>query len=335
MKTALVTGICGFVGSAVAVKLASQGVKVIGVDISDKPRNKELIGLIEEGKVKIFKGDLLSFDFDSLGPSDYVFQIAGKVSAWGDIEKFDEINVKGTKRVIDYAIREKSKCFLYLSSVAVYGFRGYTDLKEEDEKLPFDNPYSISKLRAETMVKDYCSKNNLPYVIIRPGNVYGPYDYTSSVHIYKKIKQGNMPYIDKGRYISCFVYVDNLADAIASAGLSEAAWNNDYNITDGFGETLHEYFSLVAAALSVKPKFISLPAPLAKAAAGLVEGVYKLLKIKKAPLITKFSTYQNTVDYHFSIEKARKTFGYKPDVSLEEGVRRTVEWFNGISGESK
>ncbi|HHT84075.1 MAG TPA: NAD(P)-dependent oxidoreductase [Clostridiales bacterium] len=335
MKTALVTGVCGFVGSAVAVKLAAQGVNVIGVDVNDKPRNKELIKLIEQGKVKIHKGDLLSFDFEALGSVNHVFQIAGKVSAWGDIKDFDEINVKGTKRIIDYAIKAGSKSFLYLSSVAVYGFRGYTDLKEEDEKLPFNNPYPISKLRAETMVMNYCSENKLPYVIIRPGNVYGPYDYTSSVHIFKRIKKGTMPYIDKGKYISCFVYVDNLADAIVTAGLQEKAWNNDYNITDGFGETLHEYFCAVAQAMGVKPKFISLPAPLAKATAALVEGVYKLFKIKKAPLITKFSTYQNTADYHFSIEKARKVLGYQPQVSMEEGVKRAVQWFNEIYGEDK
>lgn len=144
-----------------------------------------------------------------------------------------------------------------------------------------------------------------------------------------------MPYIDKGKYISCFVYVDNLADAIVTAGLQEKAWNNDYNITDGFGETLHEYFCAVAQAMGVKPKFISLPAPLAKATAALVEGVYKLFKIKKAPLITKFSTYQNTADYHFSIEKARKVLGYQPQVSMEEGVKRAVQWFNEIYGEDK
>ncbi|MGI6702328.1 MAG: NAD-dependent epimerase/dehydratase family protein [Christensenellales bacterium] len=335
MKTALITGICGFVGAAVAAQLAARGVNVIGVDVNDKPRNKELYRLIEEGRVKVYKGNLVNFDFDTLPPVDHVYQIAGKVSPWGDIKDFDEINVSGTKRVIDYAIKAKSKSFLYLSSVAVYGYRGYTDLREEDEKLPFNNPYSISKLRAETMVMNYCRENNLPYVVIRPGNVYGPYDYTSSVHIYKKIKQENMPYIDKGRYISCFVYVDNLADAIATAGLSQEAWNNDYNITDGFGETLHEYFSEVAAAMGVKAKFISLPASAAKIAAAFVEGVYKLLRIKKAPLITKFSTYQNCVDYHFSIEKAEKTFGYKPHVSMEEGVKRTVEWFNTIYGELK
>ncbi|NLT18713.1 MAG: 3 beta-hydroxysteroid dehydrogenase/Delta 5--_4-isomerase [Firmicutes bacterium ADurb.Bin080] len=330
MKTALITGICGFVGSSVAIKLVEKGIQVIGVDLSDKPKNKKLADLIADGRVKIWKGDLNSFDFSSLERVDYVFQIAGKVSPWGDIRGFDKINVEGTKRVIDYAHQEGVSSFLYLSSVAVYGFGGYVDLTEEAPKNPFDNPYSISKLRAETMVVEECKKIGLPYVIIRPGNVYGPYDYTSSTHIYSKIEAGNMPYVDKGKYKSCFVYVDNLAEAIVTAGITDKAWNQDFNITDGFGETLDDYFSLVAKEMVVKNKFISIKAPLAKTVAALVEGFYKLLKIKKAPLITKFSTYQNCVDYHFSIEKARNVLGFSPNVTLEEGVKRTVEWYKTL-----
>lgn len=330
MHSALVMGINGFIGSFVALELVRRGYKVIGVDISDKPNNKELLRLIDKGEVTVYKGGINDFDFSTLPPCDYVFQIAGKVSAWGDIADFDLVNVDGTRRVIDYAIAADSKAFLYLSSVAVYGYRGYTNLKEEAEKQPFDNPYSVSKLRAENMVAEYCTQNKMPYVVIRPGNVYGKYDFTSSNHIYKLIKKGKMPYVDKGKYISCFVYVENLADAIVSACTSERAWGEDYNITDGVGETLHEYFVAVATALGVKPKFSSMPSAIAKAVASIVEGLYKLIRSKKAPLITKFSVYQNCADYHFSIQKAKDKFGFAPKISMQEGIRRTVEWFNTL-----
>jgi nucleoside-diphosphate-sugar epimerase len=124
--------------------------------------------------------------------------------------------------------------------------------------------------------------------------------------------------------------VENLADAIVSAGTQERAWNEDYNITDGVGETLHEYFTAVAKQFGVKPKFMSLPSFIAKPFATLVEGCYKLVRSKKGPLITRFSTYQNCSDYHFSIQKAKDKFGFEPKVSMEEGIRRTVEWFNTL-----
>lgn len=334
MKTALITGINGFVGATLALDLIAKGVTVSGVDMSDRPRNTELSKLIDEGIVKIYKGDLNTFDFDQLPYNDYIFQIAGKVSPWGNVRDFDYINVDGTKRVIDYAKRVGSKSFLYLSSVAVYGFYGYRDLKEEDMKKPFNNPYSLSKLHAETMVMNYCKEIGMPYIVIRPGNVYGPYDYTSSNHIYRLIEREKMPCIDKGKYLSCFVYVDNLADAIASAGMTDSAWNEDYNITDGYGETLGEYMSSVAIEMGVRPKFMSIPSVISKVFATLVEGVYKLIRSKKGPLITRFSTYQNCCDYHFSIDKAKRKFDYSPKVSMQEGIRRTVEWYRTIPKES-
>lgn len=332
METVLITGISGFVGATLATELYKRGYNVTGVDRSDAPKNKELASLVESGKVRIDKGDLHTFDYEKLPAADYVFQIAGKVSPWGDLADFDRINVDGTRRVIDYAKKAGSKSFLYLSSVAVYGYRGYRNLKEEDEKQPFNNPYSVSKLHAETMVMQYCKELGLPYVVIRPGNVYGPYDYTSSFQIYSLIEKGKMPYIDHGKYISCFVYVGNLADAIATAGTTPAAWNEDYNITDGYGETLHQYFALVAKTMGVSPKFMSLPSPLAKAFSTVLEGAYKLVKSKKPPFVTRFSTYQNCADYHFSIEKAGRFFGYHPKTSLEEGVRNTVDWFRSQKG---
>lgn len=330
MEKALITGVSGFVGATLALKLVGKGIEVIGVDMSDKPRNKELNKLIQDGIVKVYKGDLNTFDFNSLPPVDYVYQIAGKVSPWGDIKEFDRINVDGTRRVIDYAKKAGSKSLLYLSSVAVYGFYGYKNLKEEDRKEYFNNPYCISKLRAETMVMNYCRDIKLPYVVIRPGNVYGPYDFTSSNQIYSLIKKGKMPYIDKGKYLSCFVYVENLADAIADAGLTPSAWNEDYNITDGHGETLGQYFEEVAKQMGVKPKFTNIPSFAAKAFATLLEGGYKLVKSKKGPFITRFSTYQNCGDYHFSIDKARNKFNFTPQISKEEGIRRTVEWFRTL-----
>lgn len=335
MESALITGINGFIGAALALDLIKKGIEVSGIDINVRPKNKELLKLIEEGRVKVYQGDLNTFNFNGLPRYDYVFQVAGKVSAWGDIKDFDRINVDGTRRVIDYAAHTGAKSFLYLSSVAVYGFYGYKCLKEEDIKRPFNNPYSLSKLNAETMVMNYCRQLNLPYVVIRPGNVYGPYDYTSSTHIYKLVRDEKMPCIDRGRYLSCFVYVENLADAIATAGIMESAWNQDYNITDAAGETLYDYLETVANTMGVRPKFISLPSGLSKLVAAAVEGAYKVGRSKKAPLITKFSTYQNCADYHFSIEKAEKFFGFKPKVSMQEGIRRTVEWFKTLEGEER
>jgi len=335
MKKALVTGVCGFIGAHLASLLVEEGFDVIGVDMKEKSLNSKLNGYIDAGKVKVHKGDLLSFDFCSLGAVDYVYQIAGKVSAWGNIEDFDRVNVDGTRRVIDYAKSVSSEAVVYLSSVAVFGYYGFCDLPETGEKRPMQNPYSLSKLHAETMVMDYCKKIGQNFVVVRPGNVYGDYDMTSSYDLYRLVSKGKMAVVDKGRYKSCFVYAGNLVNGIYQASITPSAYNDDYNLTDGYGETLAEYLTFTAKALGVKPKFMSLPSQLSILTAKTIEGFYHLFKIKTMPLITLFSVEQNCHDYHFSIEKARKCFGYNPEISLEEGTKRTAEWFRTMPNNIK
>lgn len=274
MERAFITGICGFIGAHLAVTLAEKGLSVSGLDIQDKSRNPRLNEYIEAGVIKVYTGDLLSFDFSAVGDADYVYQVAGKVSAWGNIEDFDRINVDGTRRVIDYAKSVNSKVIVYLSSVAVYGYYGYCDLPETGEKRPMCNPYPLSKLHAETMVTDYCKDIGQNYVVIRPGNVYGDGDMTSSYDIYRLILKGKMAVVDKGRHKSCFVYAGNLVDGIYRASVTPEAYNEDYNLTDGCGETLAEYLTLAAKALGVKPRFFSMPATLARFTAKSIEGVY-------------------------------------------------------------
>ena len=122
-------------------------------------------------------------------------------------------------------------------------------------------------------------------------------------------------------------------EAIIHTAINENCHNTDYNVSDN-NDTLKQYLTDVANAFGVKPKFTNFPKPFAKATACLVEGIYHLFFIKKAPLITRFSVYQNCTDYSFSIDKLLKV-GYFPKTSKQEGIKRTVEWINGLEEKSK
>lgn len=328
-KTALVTGANGFIGSHLACKLVENGLKVIGLYRHSKSSNPLFNKYVKEKKVDVLLGDITNFDYSKLPKVDYIFNVAGKVSVWGSIESFMNVNYKGTKNLLTYAKSVKPDCFCQFSSVAVYGFYGYKNLPEDGAKKPFKNGYSLSKLETEKLVKYECKANGINYIIARPGNVYGEYDYTSSHEIYKKIKKEKMPITANGKYESCFVYVENLVDAVVYTTFNSKAQNTDYNISDGNRETLKEMFTCIAKEFGVRPKFRNIPAPIAKLSACMVEVFYKFFRIKKTPLITKFSVWQNCADYSFSIKKLND-IGFKPKISMKEGVRRTVSWYNKI-----
>lgn len=335
-ESVLITGGNGFIGAHVSNKFVSLGYKVFVLCRRGTSDNVEFNQNVEKGNIQVIKGSIVDFDYNSIHEKfKYIIHVAGKVSPYGKLEDFLAINYDSTKRLLEYANTQPSlECFSYLSSTAVYGYGGYKHLLETAPKKPFNNPYSISKLQTENLVKTFAEKNNINYLILRPGNVFGEYDYTSSNEIYSRVKRQKMSICAGGKYLSCFVYSGNLAEAIAYTTTHPSCYNTDYNITDGQDETLKEYLTMVANEFGVKPKFTNFPAPLAKMVASLVEGTYKLFHIKKAPLITKFSIWQNCADYNFSIDKLLRT-GYKPTTDFKTAIKNTCEWYNSIDTAKK
>ena len=330
-KSILVTGGNGFIGSHIVNNFVAKGYKVFVLCRRNSSYNDEFMQHIKDGKIEIIQSDINNIKENMLPNVNYIIHVAGLVSVYGKLEKFMEVNYNGTKKLLEYAKNLKHlECFSYISSTAVYGYTGYININEDHIKQPFNNPYSISKLKTEELVQSFCNKNNINYLILRPGNVYGEYDYTSSYQIYSRVKKCKMSICAGGNKKSCFVYAGNLAEAVTYTTLNKQCYNTDYNITDGNDETLKEYLTKVANAFGVKPKFINFPAPIAKCVASLVEGFYKLFHIKKAPLITKFSIWQNCVDYSFSIEKLLST-GYKKITQENEAIKNTVNWFNNLN----
>ena len=275
-KSVLVTGGGGFIGSHLCCKLAKRGYKVYALNRSLISKNPQFNQLVEKGVIEHLAGDIVTYDYSRLSRVDYVYHVAGKVSVWGKLAEFMEVNYNGTERLLEYCKRVRPSCFCFFSSACVYGYTGYVNLKENAPKRPFKNPYPISKLKTEELVKSVCTFNNLNFVIIRPGNVYGEYDYTSSHEIYTRVRGEKMAICARGKYKSCFVYVGNLVDAVITASENPQAHNTDYNISDGYDETLNQYLSAVAEAFKVRPKFFNVPAFFAKAGACFIEFFYKL-----------------------------------------------------------
>jgi len=327
MRT-FITGINGFIGSNLATRLIAEGQEVSGL-----VRKTSNLSFLEGLKVKLFFGDLSDealLDKATQG-IDVVYHVAGRASDWGPIELFRKVNVEGTKNLMESSVNSGVKRFVFISSAAVHGFRGFRDATEDSPKTATIFPYSITKREAEDLVNRYHRERGLPTLIIRPGNVFGPRDRVTFAKMAELIEKGQMVYISRGRPLTCPTYVENLIDAILLAVDRKDTVGETFIITDGLEITWKEYMDKIAEKLGVRRPLFSVPYPVAYSAAAVCEAILKLFRSKKPPIITRYRIANVGKNYHFSIKKARTKLGYQPRVSLDEGMERTVEWYRSNS----
>ncbi|NIN92911.1 NAD-dependent epimerase/dehydratase family protein [bacterium] len=325
---AFITGINGFIGSNLATRLIAEGQEVSGL-----VRKTSNLSFLERLKLELFSGDLSDkalLDEATQGV-DIVYHVAGRASDWGPIELFRKVNVEGTKNLMESSLRSAVKRFVFISSAAVHGFRGFRDATEDSPKTATIFPYCITKKEAEDLVNRYHRERGLPTLIIRPGNVFGPRDRVTFVKMAELIEKGQMVYINGGRPLTCPTYVGNLLDAILLAVNRKDTVGETFIITDGLKITWKEYMNKIAEKLGARRPLISVPYPIAYSAAAVCEAILELFRSKTPPIITRYRIANVGKDYHFNIEKARTKLGYQPRVSLDEAMERTVEWYKSNS----
>jgi nucleoside-diphosphate-sugar epimerase len=281
---ALVTGANGFVGSTLCRKLVERGDAVRGL-----VRGTSDLALLEGIPIEWVVGDLL--DRSSLVEAtqgvEVVYHVAGAVADWGPLEYFNRVNVQGTRNVLDAAVENQARRFVYVSSTAVHGF-GAQDM---DERTPMPDtrfPYCQSKREAEALVFGYHDQAKIQATIVRPGDLYGPGDRVVLLNLAGLLESGWLVYIGRGAKVGAFTYVENLADALILAGNVADAAGEAYVITDGLRLTWRDYLIKLTAALGLpRPRF-SIHPSLAYTAAWLLESTYRLFHLRRRPPLTLY-----------------------------------------------
>ncbi len=320
-----VTGGNGFIGFGLVQRLLQAGHRV--KCLVHRTRH-----LIEDLDVEIVPGSIT--DPDSLAPllrdTDVVFHLAGsgKAGDWGAKDWFFEMNAEGTRHVLDSAVRWGVRRFVHLSSLAVHRFVGYVDA---DETTPADQnkyAYGASKLEAERLVTQAFQDGRIDTVIVRPGLVvYGPYDTTAFIYMAPLLRKGRWFHLAGGKKMLCLSYVDNLADGLLLAAEHRQAPGQTFVITDDLRLSWKEYIHKLIEAFGVADRCVSLPMFLGRFAGISLEALFRLAGSKSPPPITDYRTALVAKDFHFSCQKAKRVLGYLPRIPLDEGVRKTVDWY--------
>ncbi len=327
MKTALITGINGFIGSNLARRLLQEGYNVKGLI-----RKTSDLKFLKDLDIDYHYGDITDYNslVKALKGCDRVFHVAALASDWGEYDRFYNINVNGTINVAKASIENNVDRMVYVSTVAMYGF-GRTNVKESDSKPITGFAYNDTKKIAEDKVFELADKANFNITAVKPGNVYGSNDHTFIEKYLDAMVSGKIAYVDKGSRKTCPVYIDNLIEGIMLTNTNDKAIGETFIITDGLDITWREFTDKFADELGIKRPTQSFPFWLAYSLGTILENSYKLVKSSKPPLITKYRVSNGGLDYTFSIDKAKNILGYRPTVDFETAVKETVQWYKNRS----
>jgi sterol-4alpha-carboxylate 3-dehydrogenase (decarboxylating) len=318
-RRCLVTGGGGFLGRYVVRALLARGDRVITLD---RP------GVSVEGE--LVAGDIRDADTVARAARgcDVVFHLASVVDVRRDNRSMlHEINVGGTERVIDACRREKVPRLVYCSSASVvYDGR---DIENGDESMPYGRsgvaPYADTKRIAEERVLEANGKDGLLTCSIRPHLVFGPGDTRMLPEILRHAS-GRLPLIigdpDK---LSDFTYVENASDALLLAAdhLNEGAAiaGRAYFVSNGEPRSYWGFINDILARAGRPALRRRVPGSIAWAAAWINE---KTFAPRTGSSFTTFTVSYLSTHHYFSHARATRDFGYRPRISLDEGIARTA-----------
>jgi nucleoside-diphosphate-sugar epimerase len=321
----LVTGATGFAGGHIAEACVQRGIRVVTL-----ARQASDTTLLDSLGVEIIRGDLSEVEAIRKATEgvEVVIHAAAKVDEWGPAKEFDEVNVEGTRRLLEAVRGKPLHRFVQVSSLGVYEARDHHGT-DESEPLPswHIDGYTRTKAAAERVVREYIEKHTVPATILRPGFIYGPRDRTVLPRLVDNLKTKRVRYLGTPEKAINTTYVGNLVDAIFLAIEKPIAVGQVYNINDDELVSKRRLMESIADLGGFDRPTKVVPLGIARALAWVLERSFRLFGAKRPPLLTQARIKFLGLNLGFSVEKAKRELGYRPRVQFEEGIEEAMAWW--------
>jgi nucleoside-diphosphate-sugar epimerase len=297
-KKIFITGAFGFLGNRLKEELSERGAIIYALAGPDDQYESADAGRIK----KVFKENIRNRDaiaeiIEEVRP-EIIYHLASIVSVpyskEHPLETMD-INFGGTMNLLEAARSTGGGKFIYASSVEIY--EGSDCPIDENFLISPNSPYAASKVAADYLISCYCKSYGMPTAILRPFNIYGPGNYKNV--IFKFIQaalKNDILKVEGGNQIKDFLFVEDAARAFLAAGEDNVS-GEAFNIGSGNAITIKELANKII-----------------------------LLAHSKSMVAENNPRDMKSKNYICDYSKIEKMFSWRPQVGLEEGLKRTINW---------
>jgi dTDP-glucose 4,6-dehydratase len=326
MKTILVTGGAGFIGSCfVRQQLASGNVRIVNLDLLTYAGNLDSIPAADSERNIFVEGNILDRGLVKNLLSTYEPSAIVHFAAESHVDRsidgpaaFVQTNVVGTCNLLDSAMayyrgmaddRKSAFRFLHVSTDEVYGSLGATGKFTESTPYAPNSPYSASKASSDMFVRAYHETYGLPTVMTNCSNNYGPYQFPEKLiplMILNAVEGKPLPVYGDGQNVRDWLFVDDHCRAI-TAVLERGRLGQTYNIG---GDSERSNLQIVHGICDLVDEFL-------KREPGSSRNLIRYVKDRPG----------HDRRYAIDASKIQSELGWKPTLQLEEGLRKTVGWY--------
>ena len=299
IKRILVTGSNGCIGTRLCETLLNQGYEVVGVDIKRNAWNPRVDAITKLIDLRVHNSlDALNQDFDliiHLAANPYVFNsVVNPNLAYENFQLVYE--------ALEFARKRKVPRFMFSSSREVYGNTPKEILTEEDSYVKHcESPYTATKIGGEALIHSYTKCYDLHHMILRFSNVYGMYDESDRLipkFIRRAKRSDDLTVFGKDKLLD-FTHIDDLMNGILLCiHKFDSFPNNTFNLSGGQ------------------------PTPILRVAELITENLRSHSKI-----ILGVPRAGEVIRYVADLTKARQFLGYLPSITIEEGIKRSIDWY--------
>ncbi len=319
----LVTGAAGFLGRHLVDLLKKEK-----HDLTTIVRPTSDVKHLQQQKVKMIVGDLHDPACIARASKGVDVIVHAAATLRGSYDDFQAINVAATRTLLEQAVKNKVKRFVFISSVIVYDHSTALQSTRFNEEMPYEEKertyYCDTKIEAEKLIAEFHEKHGLSTVVLRPAAIYGEGGPLFLSRLGFAAGGNSYLILGNGQLSLPLSHVDGIADAIKLAIENDKAGGQTYNVVEDEAITQSEFFQEIRH--YVKPRFRVLKAPygLMKFISKTAEKVLGLVGMS-SPLPLSYMRLCN-VPFSYSNEKIKAELGWQPRSDFWQSVRDMMQW---------